>query len=219
MKIRNPALIKWIGFLGAVLIRVWIGTLSFRFRSVGEDHYPSRGKINRRYIYAFWHENILVPCQAFGQRDVLVLISQHADGEMIALVSKHMGWGTVRGSSTRGGAKALREMIHASENNHFAVMPDGPRGPRRHVELGMIYLAAKTGLPIVLLGIGHDRPWRLKTWDRFVLPRPFSQAVCIALDPIHVPQNASKAQLEEIRQQVETALIDVTDYAERLASR
>ena len=219
MKIRNPAVIKWIGFLGAVLIRVWIGTLSLRFRSVGEDYYPSRGKINRRYIYAFWHENILVPCQAFAQRDVLVLISHHADGEMIALVSKHMGWGTVRGSSTRGGAKALREMIRASENNHFAVMPDGPRGPRWHVELGMIYLAAKTGLPIILLGIGHDRPWRLKTWDRFVLPRPFSQAVCIALDPIHVPQNASKAQLEEIRQQVETALIEVTDYAERLASR
>ena len=105
MKIRNPAVIKWIGFLGAVFIRVWIGTLSLRFRSVGKDHYPSRGRINRRYIYAFWHENILVPCQAFAQRDVLVLISQHADGEMIALVSKHMGWGTVRGSSTRGGLR------------------------------------------------------------------------------------------------------------------
>jgi lysophospholipid acyltransferase (LPLAT)-like uncharacterized protein len=219
MKIRNPTIIKWIGFLGALLIRVWIGTLSFRFRSVGEDYFPSRGRITGRYIYAFWHENILVPCQSFAQRDILVLISQHADGEMIAQVCKHMGFGTIRGSSTRGGIKALREMIRVSECNHFAVMPDGPRGPRRHVELGLVYLAAKTGLPIVLLGIGHDRPWRLKTWDRFVMPRPFSQAICIALDPIPIPQNATKAQLEEYRARVEKALNDVTDCAERLASR
>jgi lysophospholipid acyltransferase (LPLAT)-like uncharacterized protein len=219
VKIRNPTIIKWIGFLGAIFIRVWIGTLSFRFRSVGEDCYPSRGRITGRYIYAFWHENILVPCQTFPQRDILVLISQHADGEMIAQVCKHMGWGAIRGSSTRGGIKALREMIRASQSNHFAVMPDGPRGPRRHVELGLIYLAARTGLPIVLLGIGHDRPWRLRTWDRFVVPRPFTQAICIALDPIHIPQDATKAQLEESRSQVEKALNDVTDYAERLASR
>ena len=219
MKIRSPLAIKWIGFLGAILIRVWIGTLSFRFRSVGEDNYPSRGKVKGRCIYAFWHENILVPCQNFAQRDVLVLISQHSEGEMIAQVCKHMGWGTIRGSTTRGGVKALREMIRASETNHFAVMPDGPTGPRRHVELGLIYLAAKSGLPIVLLGIGHDRPWRLNSWDRFVAPRPFSQSVCIALDPIHVPKDAGKAELEEFRERVEKALTEVTEYAERLASR
>lgn len=219
MKIRNPAVIKWIGFLGAVIIRAWIGTLCFKFRSVGEDYYPSRRRTTCRCIFAFWHENILVPCHNFSQRDVLVLISQHADGEMIAQICKHMGWGTIRGSSTRGGAKALREMIRASQDNHFAVMPDGPKGPRRHVELGMIYLAAKTGLPIVLLGIGHDRPWRLHTWDRFAIPRPFSQSICIALEPVHVPPNANKAELEDFRQRVEQALCDVTDYAERLASR
>ena len=219
MRIRNPTIIKWIGFLGAILIRVWIGTLSVRCRFVGKDSLPSRARITERYIYTFWHENILVPCESFPQRNILVLISQHADGEMIAQVCKHIGFGTIRGSTTRGGIKALREMIRASECNHFAVMPDGPRGPRRHVELGLIYLAAKTGLPIVLLGVGHDRPWRLKTWDRFVMPRPFSQAICIALDPIPIPQNASKAQLEEYRARVEKALNDVTDYAERLASR
>ena len=219
MRIRNPTIIKWIGFLGAILIRVWIGTLSVRCRFLGKDCLPSRAQITERYIYAFWHENILVPCESFPQRNILVLISQHADGEMIAQVCKHMGFGTIRGSSTRGGIKALREMIRASECNHFAVMPDGPRGPRRHVELGLIYLAAKTGLPIVPLGVGHDRPWRLKTWDRFVMPRPFSQAICIALDPICIPPNATKDQLEEYRVRVEKALNDVTDCAERLASR
>jgi lysophospholipid acyltransferase (LPLAT)-like uncharacterized protein len=160
-----------------------------------------------------------VPCYQFARRDILVLISQHADGEMIAQVCKHIGYGTVRGSSTRGGLKAMREMIRAADNCHIAIMPDGPRGPRRHVELGLIYLAAKTGLPLVLAGVGHDRPWRLKTWDRFAMPRPWSKSVILTLKPIHIPENATKAELETYRQQVEQALVEVTDCAERLASR
>ena len=218
MKIRQPTLIKWIGFLGAILIRVWIGTLSFRYRSLGENIYPDRG-VKGSILYAFWHENILVPCQGFARRDTLVLISQHADGEMIAQVCKHLGWGTVRGSSTRGGIKAMREMMRASPGRHIVVIPDGPRGPRRHIELGLIFLAAKTGLPIVLLGVGHDRPWRLRTWDRFCVPRPFSKALVLGSAPIHIPEYADKAELEQYRQQVEKALNDVTDCAERLASR
>jgi lysophospholipid acyltransferase (LPLAT)-like uncharacterized protein len=186
---------------------------------VGDDHYPSRGKLKGQFIYAFWHENILTPCGFFARRDVLVLISHHADGELIAQVCKHLGLGTVRGSSTRGGFKALRELIRASSEYHLAVMPDGPRGPRRRIDPGLIYLAAKTGLPIVLLGIGHDRPWRLNTWDRFVVPRPFSRSVCIALDPVHVPENADKSTLEQIRVRLERDLTKVTDHAERLASR
>jgi lysophospholipid acyltransferase (LPLAT)-like uncharacterized protein len=218
MKVRSRALIRWIGFLGAVVIRMWIGTLSFRYRFLGENVYPDEGG-EKSYLYAFWHENILVPCREFARRDIRVLISQHADGEMIAQVCKHMGLGTIRGSSTRGGIKAMREMIRASARGHIAVLPDGPRGPRRHVELGLIFLAAKTGLPIVLLGIGHDRPWRLNTWDRFCVPRPFSKAMVLASAPIVIPENADKQELEMWRQKVETMLTDLTDCAERLASR
>jgi lysophospholipid acyltransferase (LPLAT)-like uncharacterized protein len=219
MKIRHPTVIKWIGFVGALIIRLWIRTLSFRYYSVGPNLNPMSDGFEGRYIYVFWHENILVPCYQFARRDVLVLISQHADGEMIAQVCKHIGYGTVRGSSTRGGLKAMREMIRAADNCHIAIMPDGPRGPRRHVELGLIYLAAKTGLPLVLAGVGHDRPWRLKTWDRFAMPRPWSKSVILTLEPIHIPENATKAELETFRQQVEQALVEVTDCAERLASR
>lgn len=218
MKIRHPAIIKWIGFLGAIFIRVWVGTLSFRYRSLRENVFFDRGA-KGPYLVAFWHENIMVPCQAFARRDILVLISQHADGEMIAQVCKHVGFGTIRGSSTRGGLRALRQMIRASSNCNIVVIPDGPRGPRRHLEPGLIYLAAKTGLPIVLLGIGHDRPWRLKTWDRFVIPRPFSNAIVLASAPIHIPEDASRAELEEYCRQVERDLTHLTDYAEQLASR
>jgi len=138
---------------------------------------------------------------------------------MIAQVCKFIGYGTIRGSKTRGGMKAMREMIRASGDNHIAVMPDGPRGPRRHLELGLVYLAAKTGRAIVPVGVGYDRPWRLNSWDRFALPRPWSQTVVLTLDAVHIPEDAGKADLEQHRQQLEKALREVSDYAERLASR
>ncbi len=155
MKIRNPWIIKWIGFLGALLIRLYIGTLAYRYRPIGPNMNPLRRGFQGRFIYAFWHENILLPCYHYARRDIRVLISEHADGEMIAQVCRHIGFGTVRGSATRGGTKALLKMMRASKNCHIAVVPDGPRGPRRHLELGLVYLAARTGLPLVLMGIGY----------------------------------------------------------------
>jgi lysophospholipid acyltransferase (LPLAT)-like uncharacterized protein len=219
MKIRNPTVIKWIGFLGAIIIRVWMGTLSYRYRPIGAELNPAREGFEGRYIYIFWHENILVPCYEYRRKKIQVLISEHADGEMIAQVCKFIGYGTIRGSKTRGGMKAMREMIRASGDNHIAVMPDGPRGPRRHLELGLVYLAAKTGRAIVPVGVGYDRPWRLNSWDRFALPRPWSQTVVLTLDAVHIPEDAGKADLEQHRQQLEKALREVSDYAERLASR
>ncbi len=219
MKIRNPTVIKWIGFLGAIIIRIWMSTLAYRYRPLGRNLDPCRDDLKGQFLYTFWHENILVPCYQYRRRKIQVLISEHADGEMIAQVCKHIGYGTIRGSKTRGGLKAMRAMIRAAADWHIAVMPDGPRGPRRHVELGLIYLAAKTGLPIVPIGVGYDRPWRLNTWDRFALPRPFSQTVVVTLEPVHIPEDASKAEMERYRQEIEKALVEVTDFAERLASR
>jgi len=220
MKIRNPAIIKWIGFFGALVIYWWGTTLAVRVRSLsGKPLFPAQtGFAEGSCLYAFWHENILTPCGYFGQRDIHVLIGEHADGEMIAQIAYRLGFGLIRGSSTRGGIKAMRQMIRASSGNHIVVMPDGPRGPRRHIEPGLIYLASRTGLPIVLVGIGHDRPWRLNTWDRFCLPRPFSKALVIAAEPIHIPEDAKKEQLEEHRQRLERMLNELTDYAERMAS-
>jgi lysophospholipid acyltransferase (LPLAT)-like uncharacterized protein len=219
MKIRHPAIIKWIGFLGAVVIRLLISTLSFRQRALGVNVIPNVGRIDGRYIYVFWHENILVPCYAYRHLNIQVLISEHADGEMIAQVCKHVGYGTIRGSKTRGGMKALRQLIRASSDWHIAIMPDGPRGPRRHVELGLIYLASKAGLPLILCGVGHDRPWRLNTWDRFCIPRPFTKAVILASAPVAIPEDADKADLEAWRLKVETILNELTERAERIASR
>lgn len=219
MKIRNRWMLKVIGLVGALVIRLYMGTICFRYRPLGLDVNPRQRDLAGRYIYAFWHETVLLPCYAFGRRKILCLISEHADGEMIAQICHHVGFGVVRGSTTRGAVKALRKMIRLAEKHHFAVLPDGPRGPRRHVELGLIYLAARTGLPLVLAGIGYDRPWRMPTWDRFAVPRPWSRAVILTAAPLAVPADATRAQMEDLRKQAEETLNGLTERAEMLAER
>jgi lysophospholipid acyltransferase (LPLAT)-like uncharacterized protein len=217
MKIRRPWVIKAAGFSAAWALRFWLGTLRYRYRPLGPNLDPKRPECRERYIYAFWHENLLLPAYHYGRSDVHVLISQHADGQLIAEVCRHLGFRTVRGSTTRHGVEALRRMLQLGRNAHLGITPDGPRGPRRRVQPGLVYVAAKTGLPIVPAGFAYDRPWRARSWDRFAMPRPWSLATCVTADPIAVPAELSRDGLEEHRRRVEEALLRVTEAAERLA--
>jgi lysophospholipid acyltransferase (LPLAT)-like uncharacterized protein len=215
MKIRHPLLIKAMGFVIAWLVRLWIGTLRYRYRPMGENFDPNRPNFQGRYLYAFWHENILVPAYRYGRRDIHVLISEHADGRMIAEACRHLGFRVVRGSATRGGARAVRQMHRLSRSAHLAITPDGPRGPRRRVQPGVVYLAALTGLPIVPFGIAFSRAWRMRSWDRFAVPWPWSEAVCVTAEPIRVPEGLDKEQMEQYRLRVEEAMNAATETAER----
>jgi hypothetical protein len=107
-------------------------------------------------------------------------------------------------------------MMRLSRTAHLAITPDGPRGPRRRIQPGSIYLAARTGLPIVPFGIALDRPWRMRSWDRFALPRPWSKAACVTGQPIQVPENLDKDGLEKYRLLVENQLNELTAAAEHL---
>jgi lysophospholipid acyltransferase (LPLAT)-like uncharacterized protein len=216
MKIRHPFLLQAIGFAVAWLVRLWIGTLRYRYRPLGGNLDPTQPGFQGRYLYAFWHENILVPAYHYGRRDIHVLISQHADGQLIAEACRHLGFRVVRGSTTRGGAEAIRQMLRLSRSAHLAITPDGPRGPRRQVQPGVVYLAARTGLPIVVLGIAFESAWRMRSWDRFALPHPWSAAVCVTAEPILVPEDLGKDQLEHYRLRVEKAMNTATEAAERI---
>jgi lysophospholipid acyltransferase (LPLAT)-like uncharacterized protein len=216
MKLRRRWLIRAIAFFTSVVMRLWMSTLCFRYRPEGRELVPSRNRPFDRFLYAFWHETLLLPTYFYG-RSVCSLISQHADGEFVAEVCRHLRIQIVRGSTTRGGVLALRKLLRAGRTIHLAIPPDGPRGPRRQLQPGIIYLASRTGLSIVPAGFAADRPWRLRSWDRFALPRPWSNVVCVTVGPIHVPPEANKMVLEEYRRRVEDALLGATEAAERLA--
>ncbi|MFN4257698.1 MAG: lysophospholipid acyltransferase family protein [Gemmataceae bacterium] len=215
MKLRKPWLIRLVGFLAHWLIRLWMSTLRYRIHALDAEHHPADAR-RKRYIYAIWHENMLFP--AVFQAKVHILISQHADGELIAQVCRHFRVGLVRGSTTRGGTKALLELLRASRRSHLIVTPDGPRGPRRRVQLGLIFVASQTGLPIIACGVGYANAWRARSWDRFGLPLPFSTVTAVGSRAIHVPPNLDRKEMEQYRQLVEDEFLRVTAAAERWAS-
>ncbi len=150
MKIQHPLLVNAVGVTGAWLVRRLVGTSRFHFRYADPMVNPEVARrLGHRYIYAFYHEVMLFPAYYWAWPEMNILISDHRDGELITQVVRRLGFGVVRGSTTRGGARALREMTHRIDRGNLCVTPDGPKGPRRHVHQGLIYLASRTGLPIV----------------------------------------------------------------------
>lgn len=215
MKLRNPRHIRVVAFFAAVLIRTWMATI--RYRPINRDSNVHPADPDRsRFLYAFWHESLLAPVR-FKAR-VRVLISQHADGELIAQAAQWLGVGVVRGSTTRGGGPALVELWDHCRRSHVIFTPDGPRGPRRKVQPGMIILASRSGLPIVPVGVAYTRSWRAGSWDRFAIPKPFCRCYFVAARAISIPYDLDRAGIEHYRSLVESKMLDATADAEREAA-
>ena len=158
-------------------------------------------------IYAVWHGRILLLPYLYGWRAAHVLASRSNDGELVSRFVKSFGLEPVRGSSSRGGAEALRLLAQSLRQGHDAVVvPDGPRGPRETVKPGLVALARLSGAPIVPIALGASRAWRLRSWDEFTIPKPFARCVVRFGEPIRVSATADRAAQEAARKEVESAL-------------
>jgi lysophospholipid acyltransferase (LPLAT)-like uncharacterized protein len=216
MKLRNPRLIRLASWLTAAVLRPWVATLRGEVDHGPGGPHPS-DPARQRYVYVLWHEALLAAF-LFRRYPGHVLISQHADGELIAQACERLGVAVIRGSSRKGGARALLQMCRLSDQSHIVITPDGPRGPRRRMPEGVIQLAGLVGLPILPVGIGFQSAWRANSWDRFAVPRPFSTIHFHAGAPIVVPQQLDDQVIESYRQEAEAALLAATDRAERSAA-
>lgn len=212
-----PLSLRWFGLVASHAIRAWMSTMEYRVLYYDRSVDAALGCDQPR-IYVFWHENILVPLYLRGHCDLAMLLSKHRDADVLARMAYHMGFDCVRGSSNRGSAAALLDMTRRGKRMHLTITPDGPRGPRRKLAIGPVYLASRTGLPIVPLGLGADRPWRAKSWDRFAVPRPFSQVRGIIGPEVYIPADLNRDELEVRRQSVERLLTDLTVEAEEWAT-
>jgi lysophospholipid acyltransferase (LPLAT)-like uncharacterized protein len=215
MKIQHPALTCAVGISVSWFVKRLVGTTEFHFRYADPKLNPEIARqTGERYLYAFFHEVMFFPAYFWAWPEMQILISDHRDGELITQVVQRLGFGVVRGSTTRGGARALREMTRRVDRGHLCVTPDGPKGPRRHVHQGLAYLSSKTGLPIVGAGMAFSNPWRAKSWDQFAVPRPFGKAACVVPEAVIVPPDANREQLEAYRAEVERRMNVATDEAE-----
>jgi lysophospholipid acyltransferase (LPLAT)-like uncharacterized protein len=144
-----------------------------------------------------------------------VMTSLHRDAEMISRAYSRFGYSYARGSTTRGGASALRGMLRlAAQGYDLAITPDGPRGPRRRVQSGAIAIARHTGFPIVPVTFSASPARRLSSWDRTLLPRPFSRGVYVCGDLVRVPRDADRGEQERLRLMLEETLDVITDRAD-----
>ena len=159
---------------------------SIRWQVEGKAYKPGQ---QERYLYGFWHARLLMmPRTACRDWPGYMLISDHRDGGFIADTVHLLGIPTIRGSSTRGGARAMRDMIKAVKDGHkhLCITPDGPKGPRETMKKGTMRLAMKTGLPFVPICYATKRHWRVNSWDRFYIPQPFTRGVFIFGDPVYI---------------------------------
>ncbi len=177
------------------------------------DDYLRKG---RPRILTFWHGRLLMMSAGYRGKGVAIPISLHQDGELISRTVKYFGIRSIRGSTTRGGFSAMREMLKASEEGYdIAITPDGPRGPRYRVQNGIIELARRTGMTIIPVTFNASRKKVFQSWDRFLLPYPFSRGVFIFGKPLLVPQQISKGVFEQTRFLLERRLREITDRADR----
>ncbi len=215
--LRSEVISRAVGWSAAKVIGTYLRTVRVRMVfEIPELHYALA---KENCIYCGWHENIFLSAYVGANHGISALVSQSADGEYITRIVENLGFNTVRGSSTRGAIRALRQLVRSEGSTHVAITPDGPRGPRGSFQPGAVYLASRAGMTIVPMGFAYDRPWRASNWDRMVLPRPFSRAVCYGGTPVAVPRNCNAAALARYQQYAEDALFNATVQAEDLLAQ
>lgn len=196
-------------------MNAWMNTLNLRTWRYDPAADPADELYAGPVIFVFWHEYIPMPIYLRPNCRLSMLLSQHQDAEVLSHVAHYAGMEVVRGSTSRGGTSAIREMIQRGKGMSLAMTPDGPRGPRRKLAQGCVYLSSRLQIPLVLIGFGYDRPWRNhRTWDHFAIPKPFSRARAILGPRIQVPPDLDRDQIEAHRLWVEQKLNELTELAE-----
>ena len=182
--------------LGPMLLRVLYST--WRVREINDAGWRTLRAQQRPFIFALWHGQLLPLVVQHRSQGIRILSSEHRDGELIAQIAERLGLASIRGSTTRGAARALLAMCDALVSGHeVAVTPDGPRGPARSFASGAIVAAHRSGAPIVAIGVSVSSAWHLRSWDAFMIPKPFARVTIAYSDPMSVEAPNSRAAAEQ----------------------
>lgn len=180
---------------------------TLKFEIEGWENFEAIEKAGKIPIYTFWHNRIFAGTYFFRERGIVVITSQSFDGEYIARFIQRFGYGAIRGSSTRGGVKALVEMIRLMrEGLPMAFTVDGPKGPRYVAKSGACLLAKKTGNPLMPFSVECKKFWTIKSWDKLQIPKPFSRVRVIIAAPIYVSKTADEKEIEKNREELQFKL-------------
>ena len=211
---RKRAEVSAIAGLGYPILRALGAT--WKWRVSGAEHVESIKAAGLHPIHSFWHGRILPATVYFKNRGIVVITSENYDGEWIARIIKKFGYGAARGSTSKGGPKALLQLVREVKSKGVAFTLDGPRGPARVAQPGAVWLAKATGNPLMPFHCESSSHWTLKSWDQTQIPKPFA-AVSMAIgEPLYVPRDADEQALESWRLRLEQSLEQCRLKAEQL---
>ncbi len=214
---REAALFWLVGKLGKHLLRLLFSTV--RYDAPPVDYRPEMPGGGRYGVYGIWHHSLLFAAHRYIGQPFRAIISRSKDGEYIARIAQELGYKITRGSTTRGGMRALRELYRKAgeEAGDIVFTVDGPKGPRHEVQPGAVYLAQITGLPLTPAAYGVSRCWEAPSWDRFRVPLPFARVVQLVGRPRLVPADATREELDALRAEFQNELRALQEEADRRA--
>lgn len=203
---RRPEIVSPIIFLIYRLL-----AMTVRVKVVGYQE-PEGG-----VIYCGWHGRSFVFANEMRWRNLSVVVSQSRDGEIQARVFKWLGYGLIRGSTGRGGVRVLVEAVRfLRKGGVIAMTPDGPRGPAKELQPGVIAMAQKSGALLVPVGVAAGPRWVIRSWDRYVVPKPFARGIVLFGEGFRVPADADETTLEQARIRLQTAITKYDDEAKAM---
>lgn len=209
--IKEKILPEIVSFVYVLLLKL-LG-FTWRIRMIRDNETVNLIKEYGSIIYAFWHSRLLPLSYTHRKRGITVLVSEHRDGELISRGIKKLGFNVVRGSTTRGGVKALMGMVESAKAGYpLAITPDGPRGPAMKVKPGAVFIAKVANIPVIPVGVDAKRKWTLKTWDRFIIPKPFTTVAVVFGEPIFI----SSAETDKATEIIENAISNANETASKL---
>lgn len=217
MRIRSRFLTKLAARAAVALCRLLFATCRKKvvLETPGISPYMDTG--DRRFLYCVWHDQIVMTVFTGRPKNMAGLVSRHQDGAYLADAMALLGIEPVRGSTSRGGVRALRQLIETTSNRHVAITPDGPRGPRREARSGIVFLASQTGRCIVPTAHACRRSWTIQgSWTDMMLPRPFTRILALGGRPLEVPPNLTRDGLEHYTSLLESEMARLEAKVERL---
>ena len=212
VRLNHPFFITCAGRLAGALLRTLFATVRMEIHASSVNPYDSDG--DERFLFSIWHDAAVMASFGGRHKRTIALTSRHRDGKFTASTLECISVKSVRGSSGKSGTRAALELLKHAKTKDIVVTPDGPRGPRRKLSRGIVYIASKTGNAIVPSGFACSDPWDIRgSWTSLTIPKPFSRIIAIAGDPIYVPPNLSDQDLTHYLQLTQDAMDKVQNLA------
>ena len=214
---RKRAEVATIATLGYPVLRALGST--WRWKVSGAEYVEAIRDRGQHPIHSFWHGRILPATLYFQRRGIVVITSENYDGEWIARIIQKFGYGAARGSTSRGGPRALLQLVREVKAKGVAFTLDGPRGPAEVAQPGAVWLSKETGNPLLPFHAEAASSWTMKSWDRTQIPKPFTTVAMAIGEPLYVPRDADEAALEASRQRLQQSLADCRQKCAELLCR